>query len=123
MTARRQYKVGRVVSNKMEKSVVVAVDYLKPHPLYRKIIRNQHTRRLQNMARVRSTSTCQTLDSRILMCSSGVRRSLFASFASVENQAVKVRGAAAMGWCVVTSFSRPSRSLSLDRAEYTHHGE
>jgi small subunit ribosomal protein S17 len=37
---RRQYKVGRVVSDKMEKTVVVAVDYLKPHPLYRKTIRN-----------------------------------------------------------------------------------
>ena len=36
---RRVYKVGRVVSDKMEKTVVVAVDYLKPHPLYRKIIR------------------------------------------------------------------------------------
>ncbi len=36
---RRQYKIGRVVSDKMEKTVVVAVDYLKPHPLYRKIIR------------------------------------------------------------------------------------
>jgi small subunit ribosomal protein S17 len=36
---RRQYKVGRVVSDKMEKTVVVAVDYLRPHPLYRKIIR------------------------------------------------------------------------------------
>jgi small subunit ribosomal protein S17 len=35
----RQIKVGRVVSNKMDKTVVVAVDYLKPHPLYRKIIR------------------------------------------------------------------------------------
>ncbi len=32
-------KVGRVVSDKMDKTVVVAVDYLKPHPLYRKIIR------------------------------------------------------------------------------------
>jgi small subunit ribosomal protein S17 len=32
-------KVGRVVSNKMDKTIVVAVDYLKPHPLYRKIIR------------------------------------------------------------------------------------
>ena len=31
---RRQFKVGRVVSDKMEKTVVVAVDYLKPHPLY-----------------------------------------------------------------------------------------
>jgi len=37
--ARRQFKVGRVVSDKMEKTVVVAVDYLKPHPLYRKTIR------------------------------------------------------------------------------------
>jgi small subunit ribosomal protein S17 len=36
---RRQYKVGRVVSDKMEKTVVVSVDYLRPHPLYRKIIR------------------------------------------------------------------------------------
>jgi small subunit ribosomal protein S17 len=36
---RRQIKTGRVVSNKMDKTVVVAVDYLKPHPLYRKIIR------------------------------------------------------------------------------------
>jgi len=26
----------------MEKTVVVAVDYLKPHPLYRKIIRKTH---------------------------------------------------------------------------------
>ncbi|NTU78266.1 MAG: 30S ribosomal protein S17 [Chloroflexales bacterium] len=38
-TARKTQKVGRVVSDKMAKTVVVAVDYLKPHPLYRKIIR------------------------------------------------------------------------------------
>lgn len=37
--ARRQFKVGRVVSDKMNKTVVVSVDYLKPHPLYRKTIR------------------------------------------------------------------------------------
>lgn len=36
---RKQIKVGRVVSDKMDKTVVIAVDYLKPHPLYRKIIR------------------------------------------------------------------------------------
>ena len=36
---RRQYKTGRVISDKMDKTIVVAVDYLKPHPLYRKIIR------------------------------------------------------------------------------------
>lgn len=37
--SRRQYKVGRVVSDKMDKTVVVAVDRLKPHPLYKKTIR------------------------------------------------------------------------------------
>ena len=36
---RRTQKVGRVVSDKMDKTVTVEVDYLKPHPLYRKIIR------------------------------------------------------------------------------------
>ncbi len=37
--ARRKQKVGRVVSSKMEKTVVVAVDYSKPHPIYRKTVR------------------------------------------------------------------------------------
>ena len=32
-------KVGRVVSNKMNKTVVVEVDYLRPHPIYRKTVR------------------------------------------------------------------------------------
>jgi small subunit ribosomal protein S17 len=36
---RRTQKVGRVVSDKMDKTVTVEVHYLKPHPLYRKIIR------------------------------------------------------------------------------------
>jgi small subunit ribosomal protein S17 len=37
-TSVRQQKVGRVVSNKMDKTVVVAVDYVKRHPLYHKRI-------------------------------------------------------------------------------------
>lgn len=36
---RRLMKVGRVVSNKMDKTVVVSVDYLRRHPIYRKTIR------------------------------------------------------------------------------------
>lgn len=36
---KRKQKVGRVVSDKMNKTVVVAVDYLRPHPLYRKTVR------------------------------------------------------------------------------------
>lgn len=31
--------VGRVVSNKMDKTVVVVVERLKPHPLYKKVVR------------------------------------------------------------------------------------
>jgi len=31
--------VGRVVSNKMDKTVVVVVERLKRHPLYKKVIR------------------------------------------------------------------------------------
>lgn len=38
-TNTRKQKVGRVVSDKMDKTVVVAVDYLRPHPLYRKTVR------------------------------------------------------------------------------------
>lgn len=41
-TVLRKQKVGRVVSNKMDKTIVVAVDYLRPHPLYRKTVRTTH---------------------------------------------------------------------------------
>ena len=34
----RVQKVGRVVSDKMDKTVVVAVDYVRRHPLYHKRI-------------------------------------------------------------------------------------
>jgi small subunit ribosomal protein S17 len=34
----RNQKVGRVVSDKMDKTVVVAVDYVRRHPLYHKRI-------------------------------------------------------------------------------------
>ncbi|HMQ32763.1 MAG TPA: 30S ribosomal protein S17 [Chloroflexaceae bacterium] len=52
---RKTQKVGRVVSDKMDKTVTVAVDYLKPHPLYRKIIRKTskfHAHDEENTCRV-----------------------------------------------------------------------
>ena len=36
---RRKVRVGKVVSNKMEKSIVVAIERRKPHPLYKKYYR------------------------------------------------------------------------------------
>ncbi len=36
---RRREEVGRVVSNKMQKTVVVRVERAKPHPIYKKVMR------------------------------------------------------------------------------------
>jgi len=38
---KRKILVGRVVSNKMDKTVVVSVESLKRHPLYGKVIRQR----------------------------------------------------------------------------------
>ena len=39
MQTKRKTRIGRVVSNKMDKTVVVVVEATKHHPLYRKTIR------------------------------------------------------------------------------------
>lgn len=36
---RRQMKVGKVVSNKMTKTVIVAVEYTRTHPIYKKAMK------------------------------------------------------------------------------------
>lgn len=36
---KRKIKMGRVVSNKMDKTVVVTVESFRPHPLYKKQVR------------------------------------------------------------------------------------
>ena len=36
---RRKTRLGRVVSNKMDKTVVVAVESYRPHPIYKKAVR------------------------------------------------------------------------------------
>lgn len=38
---RRKVRLGRVVSNKTDKTVVVEIDDAKSHPLYKKVIRRQ----------------------------------------------------------------------------------
>jgi small subunit ribosomal protein S17 len=42
---RRKVRDGVVVSDKMDKTVIVVVQVLKPHPLYKKVVR--HTRRFK----------------------------------------------------------------------------
>ena len=36
---KRKIKLGQVVSNKMDKTVVVAVESYRPHPIYKKAVR------------------------------------------------------------------------------------
>lgn len=40
MPNKRRRLVGRVVSDKMQKTVVVAIDISAPHPIYRKVVRS-----------------------------------------------------------------------------------
>lgn len=40
---RRKVRIGRVISNKMEKSIVVAIERRVPHPLYRKYFKRTST--------------------------------------------------------------------------------
>lgn len=39
MPNKRKRLVGRVVSDKMDKTVVVAIDINRPHPIYKKVVR------------------------------------------------------------------------------------
>jgi small subunit ribosomal protein S17 len=38
-TSQRKVRVGKVVSNKMEKSIVVSIERRVPHPIYKKYFR------------------------------------------------------------------------------------
>jgi len=40
--SRRKTRVGKVVSDKMDKTIVVAVEDRVPHPLYKKIIKRTY---------------------------------------------------------------------------------
>jgi len=41
-TSRRKTRTGKVVSDKMDKTIVVAVEDRVPHPLYKKIIKRTY---------------------------------------------------------------------------------
>ena len=62
--SRRNEKVGQVVSTKMEKTIVVAVEMRKAHPKYKRIVRStkkfyahdeQSSARLGDVVRIRET--------------------------------------------------------------------
>ena len=39
MEGKRRTKVGRVISDKMDKTVVVSVERLRRHPIYKRVVR------------------------------------------------------------------------------------
>jgi small subunit ribosomal protein S17 len=39
MQGKRKMKVGRVVSDKMDKTIVVSVERLRRHPVYKRVVR------------------------------------------------------------------------------------
>ena len=39
MDGKRRTKVGRVISDKMDKTVVVSVERLRRHPIYKRVVR------------------------------------------------------------------------------------
>ena len=41
MKGLRKTRLGRVVSNKMDKTVTVAVETRRPHPLYKKVVKHR----------------------------------------------------------------------------------
>jgi len=56
-TSGRKTRVGRVVSDKMDKTIVVAVETRVPHPLYKKIIKRTYRLKAHD-----EENTCNTGD-------------------------------------------------------------
>ena len=52
MSQQRKRLVGRVTSDKMDKTVVVTVDQLKRHPLYNKVVRRTRKYKAHNAEHV-----------------------------------------------------------------------
>jgi small subunit ribosomal protein S17 len=97
--ARRNEKVGEVVSTKMEKTIVVAVEMRKAHPKYKRIVRStkkfyahdeQSSARLGDVVRIRETRPLSKLKRWAL--EEIVRRS---SLGQIEDAAAEAKTAAA----------------------------
>jgi small subunit ribosomal protein S17 len=50
MQANKKTRVGRVISDKMEKTVVVQIEWREQHPLYRRVIRRRRSFKAHNEA-------------------------------------------------------------------------
>jgi len=94
--SRRNEKVGQVVSTKMQKTIVVAVEMRKPHAKYKKIMRTtkkfyahdeQNSARLGDVVRIRETRPLSKLKRWSL--EEIVRRSTLAQVEDTAHEPVK----------------------------------
>ncbi len=94
--SRRNEKVGQVVSTKMQKTIVVAVEMRKAHPKYKRIVRStkkfyahdeQNSARLGDMVRIRETRPLSKLKRWSL--EEIVRRSTLAQVEDTAHEPVK----------------------------------
>jgi small subunit ribosomal protein S17 len=95
-TSRRNEKVGQVVSTKMQKTIVVAVEMRKAHPKYKRIVRStkkfyahdeQNSARIGDMVRIRETRPLSKLKRWSL--EEIVRRSTLAQVEDTAHEPVK----------------------------------
>ena len=95
-TSRRNEKVGQVVSTKMQKTIVVAVEMRKAHPKYKKIMRTtkrfyahdeQNSARVGDQVRIRETRPMSKLKRWSL--EEIVRRSTLAQVEDTAHEPVK----------------------------------
>ena len=56
-TSARKTRIGKVVSDKMDKTIVVAIETRVPHPLYKKIIKRTYRLKAHD-----EENTCNTGD-------------------------------------------------------------
>ena len=115
--ARRNEKVGQVVSTKMQKTIVVEVEMRKAHPKYKRIVRStkkfyahdeQNSARMGDVVRIRETRPLSKLKRWSL--EEIVRRS---SLGQIEDAAVKTEAAGQ----VAKQFSVVSGSCQLSVEE------
>lgn len=95
-SSRRNEKVGQVVSTKMQKTIVVAVEMRKAHPKYKRIVRStkkfyahdeQNSARIGDMVRIRETRPLSKLKRWSL--EEIVRRSTLAQVEDTAHEPVK----------------------------------
>ena len=121
--ARRNEKVGNVVSTKMQKTIVVEVEMRKAHPKYKRVMKTnkkfyahdeQNSARVGDVVRIRETRPLSKL--KRWQLEEIVRRS---SLAQVEESSTRRLTAALSGW---PEDAGRRRRLSYGSADEVHAG-